>query len=90
MTDFYKRIDELLKKQKKSKDDLAKMLGLSSVQVFYNWKNLKKIPDMNTAFLIANFLNTSIEYLVTGEEKDIYKEKYENLKIKIKKALDDE
>lgn len=67
MKNFYNRIDELLKEQKKTKEDLANTIGLSSVQIFYNWKNLKKVPDVNTAFLIANFLNTSVEFLLTGK-----------------------
>ena len=69
MNDFYNRIDSLIKSQKKSKEELTKVLGLSSVQVFYNWKNLKKVPDINTAYRIAQFLDTTVEFLLTGENK---------------------
>ena len=89
MKEFYNRIEELLKEQKKTKEELIRIIGLSSVQVFYNWKNLKKVPDANTAYNIARYLGTSVEYLLTGEESDGYKDKYDDIKSAMQKVIDE-
>ena len=80
MLDFYKRIDKLLKQKKLSQKELSKFLDLSSVQIYSNWKQRDSIPSADMAVKIADFLETSVEYLIQGKEKDSYKEKYDNLK----------
>jgi transcriptional regulator with XRE-family HTH domain len=44
-------------------------------------------PDVFDALKMAQYLGTSVEYLITGEEKDIYKEKYETLKKNLELTL---
>ena len=90
MTEFYYRIDELLKENNLSQKELSAFIGLKSSQIFSNWKQRNTIPAANVAVKIAQFINTSVEYLVTGNEPDTYKEKYDNLKNKIESVLKEE
>lgn len=46
-------------------------------------------PDVFDTLKIAQFLGTSVEYLVTGEEKDIYKKKYDILIGNMTKVIDE-
>lgn len=78
MSIFNDRIDNLLKENGKTKKELAEYVGISP-QSFYDWKTRNTIPAADIAVKIAIFLNTSVEYLVTGEEKNIYKKKYDTL-----------
>lgn len=67
MLDFYTRIDELLKAKKSSQKELAEFLGLSSVQIYSNWKQRGSIPSADVSVKIASYLQTTVEYLVTGQ-----------------------
>ena len=80
MTEFYYRIDKLLKEKNLSQKELSAFIGLKSSQIFSNWKQRSTIPAANIAVKIAQYLNTSVEYLVTGKDDNIYKQKYENIK----------
>lgn len=88
MLDFYKRIDDLLSHKKKSQKDLSDFLQLTSSQIFSNWKQRNSIPSADVAVKIADYLDTSVEYLVTGNEKDTYKEKYDDLKSAMQELID--
>ena len=79
MLDFYTRIDDLLKEKKANQKDLAESIGLASAQVFTNWKSRNSIPSADIAYKIAAYLNTTVEFLVTGKETDVYKENFRNL-----------
>ena len=79
MLGFYERIDKILKEKKRSQKDLSEHLQISSAQVFANWKQRDFIPSADIAVKIAQYLGTTVEYLITGEEKNVYKEKYDNL-----------
>lgn len=84
MLDFFERIDVLLKEKKISQKDLCCAVGISSVQVFTNWKLRDSIPSADVAVKIARLLGVSVEYLVTGEENDSAKSELEELKRTIK------
>ena len=101
MLAFYERIDNLLKEKKYTQKDLSEYLKISSAQVFANWKQRDFIPSADIAVKIAQYLGTSVEYLITGKEtderleelrkeKDIYKEKYDNLRNTLKETLEGE
>ena len=82
MLGFYERIEELIKQKNTSQKDLSVYLELSTPQIFANWKQRGSIPPADTAVKIADFLDTSVEFLVTGQEKNIYKQKYDELRQK--------
>ena len=79
MSIFIEQVDKLLSENGKTKIELARYAGIST-QSFYDWKNRNTVPSADVAVKIAQFLNTTVEYLVTGEEKDIYKKKYDTLR----------
>lgn len=67
--DFFDRIEELLKKQKKTQKEFAEYVGFSAPQAYITQRTRKSLPRVDMAVKMAEFLNTSVEYLVTGEEK---------------------
>lgn len=80
MIDFFERIDELLKTKKLTQKDLCQGIGLASVQTYSNWKLRNSIPAADIAFKIAQYLNTTVEYLLTGSESNILAEENATLK----------
>lgn len=88
MNVFVERIDELLKKKNLSRNDLNSAIGLPK-NIIAQWKIRETIPAADVAVKIAQYLDTSVEYLVNGTEKDAYKEKYDNLKEAVQTALEE-
>lgn len=48
--------------------DVTRATGIKS-PVFSEWKKGKSRPNADKMLLIANFLGVTVEYLMTGEEK---------------------
>lgn len=88
MSCFYNRIDTLLKSKKLTNKDLSEHLGLSSVQIYANWKQRKTVPSASEAVKIAEFLGTSVEFLVTGSDTTGLAIENQKLKEKIQKITD--
>lgn len=88
MLGFYERIEKLIKQKNISQKDLSVYLELSTPQIFANWKQRGSIPPADTAVKIADFLDTSVEFLVTGQEKDIYKQKYDELRELVDESIE--
>lgn len=80
MNDFVERIDTLLAQQNKKRSNLYEAVTEINSHSIYDWTRRNTVPAADVAVKIAEFLNTSVEFLVTGKEKNIYKEKYDNLK----------
>lgn len=76
MNDFLKRVLEELDFLNASKADLARFLNVRKSTV-YSWFERDTIPAADTALKIADFLNVSLEYLVTGEKDESKKSKAE-------------
>lgn len=75
---FWNRIKELLKEQNKTQIELCELCGLN-LHAFRNKIALGTNPNVIDAYKIARYLNTSVEYLVTGKETNEYKKMYEDL-----------
>lgn len=75
---FVERINELLKLKGKSKAEFYKDLNLANNSITA-WGVKNQIPSADTALKIAQYLHTSVEYLLTGIESDEYKIKYDKL-----------
>ena len=88
--DFYNRVKEMVK----NKSNLTLRAFIESLNINYDsYNGLKRynnFPRADEAVKIAQALNTSVEYLMTGNEPDTYKEKYDNLKNKIESVLKEE
>lgn len=86
---FSERVEALLTEKGKTKIEVAAYAGITT-QTFYDWKKKGAVPSADTALKIAQYLGTSVEYLLTGTEKDLYKTKYNNLLAKIEDILNEE
>lgn len=84
--DFLKRIDFLLVKQGKKRADLAKNVGFSQ-QSYTDWKGRNTFPKVTILLECAEYLKTSVEYLITGKEKITYTD-YEKLTLEEKRLID--
>ena len=67
MSDFVNRIDELLAKQNKNRNDIYNDLNIAK-NLIGQWKQRNTIPAADIALKIAQYLNTTVEYLVNGTE----------------------
>ena len=67
--DVVDRIDTLLKNKNQKRQALADYAGIS-VQAFTNWSSRGNFPPSDIALKMAEFLNISIEYLITGKKPD--------------------
>ena len=85
MSIFIEQVDKLLSENGKTKIELARYAGIST-QSFYDWKNRNTVPSADVAVKIAQFLGTSVEYLVTGEDTNPLADENSRLKNKIQKA----
>lgn len=65
--DFWRRVKDLIKSQNTTQEWVANSANVSfsnlKQQIFHN-----RIPVADEAVRIAKALNTSVEYLVTGEQ----------------------
>lgn len=88
MEDFYSRIESLLKEQKKTQKEFAEAVGLSAPQAYITLRTRGTLPKADTALKMAQYLGTSVEYLLTGTEKDLYKGRFEKLLQEMQSVID--
>ena len=67
MNMFWEKLKDILEYQNISLKELCAKAGLKQ-QSIYNAITRKTFPSLETAVKIANALNVSVEYLVTGKE----------------------
>ena len=67
MKDLLRRIDELLAHMQRKRPWLAQRTGIK-LGTINTWFNRDTYPRADEAFRIADELNTTVEYLMTGEE----------------------
>ena len=65
--DIVFRIDSVLKKRNLKRKAVADAVGIS-LQPFTSWANRGSIPGADIAYHIAEYLNVSVEWLLTGKE----------------------
>lgn len=75
----YDRIKDLCKEKGVTQTEMCNACGMN-IQSHRGRITRNIAPDVFDTVKIAQFLNVSVEYLITGEEKNIYKEKYDNLR----------
>lgn len=79
---FVDRIDDLLKNQKKNRSNLYNDLNIPK-NLIGQWKQRGTIPSADIACKIAKYLNTTVEYLVTGNDKSPFESENRQLKLKL-------
>lgn len=67
MSDFTDRLEELLKGRNLTQANLADILNIRKATIS-EWKRNSTYPAANIALKIAKTLNTSVEYLLTGNK----------------------
>lgn len=63
------RIDKLLKERKENRNILAPAVGIRP-QTISGWSTRGTIPTADTALDIANYFGVSVEWLLTGRERE--------------------
>lgn len=63
---FWERFEQALEDNKITASELSRSLGVAS-SVIYAWKQRDSIPRADVAVKVARRLNTSVEYLMTGD-----------------------
>ena len=66
MLDFWSRVKEKLDYQDTTQRDLAEKIG-ESYNTLQSWINRNRLPNAEQAVRIAEALNSSVEFLVTGK-----------------------
>jgi len=66
---FWKRVNSLIKSQGTKQETLASECNIS-YQTFRGWVSRKTFPGGDETYRIAQALNTSVEYLVSGENPE--------------------
>lgn len=65
--DFVDRVDMILKQKNIKRMALATEIG-QTVQAFTDWKRRDSIPSVNIVVQISQYLDVSLEWLITGKE----------------------
>ncbi len=84
---FWERVKKLIKENSTTQEWLASQCDVSLGMV-KSWIFNKRLPDAAQAARIASALDTSVEYLVTGEDNSPYMEENAQLKDRIQKAVE--
>lgn len=64
-TNFVKRLDDLLKKNHLTRKAIAEICEIST-QSITDWSKRGNLPSADIVYKIAQTLNVSMEYLITG------------------------
>ena len=83
--DFYERIKNLCKEKSITQIELCEKTDIN-LQSHKNRIVRNVLPDSFDSFKIAQYLNTTVEYLVNGTESNPLKEEVTTLKEKIEQA----
>jgi transcriptional regulator with XRE-family HTH domain len=83
--DFWKRTKALIKARNVKQETICEETGIS-LGTLRGWITHSRLPDAAQAVRIAKALQTSVEYLVTGEDTNPLAQENAALKEKIQKA----
>ena len=76
---FWNRVNFLIKENNTTQQSLSVTCGFNPRRI-QNLSTGNRFPDVQEGILIAQVLNTTVEYLVTGKESSPYKEELDSLK----------
>ena len=78
-----------MKNKKISQEKMCTDLGMS-IYTLRSSISKQVLPRVDVAKTIADYLDTSVDFLLTGKESNIYKERLENLKTTIETVIQNE
>jgi transcriptional regulator with XRE-family HTH domain len=64
---FWKRVNSLIKSQKTKQESVSEQSGIN-YQTLRGWVTNHRFPGGDETYRIAQALNTTVEYLVCGED----------------------
>ena len=65
---FWERVNTLIKNSGKTQREISLLLDKDNPRKLQNWTAGKRLPDAEEAAVIAKSLNTTVEYLLAGED----------------------
>lgn len=86
---FWKNVSQIMKNKKISQETLCENIGIS-VWTLRGSISKQIFPRVDVAKQIADYLGTSVDFLLTGKESNEYKERLDNLKNSILKIVQEE
>ncbi len=86
---FWKNVNLIMKSKKISQDKMCTDLGMS-IYTLRSSISKQVLPRVDVAKTIADYLDTSIDFLLTGKETNTYKERLDNLKSEIENIIREE
>lgn len=84
---FIDRLEMKLKERNSSKLELAETLKIRR-PTLSEWKRTGAIPNAEVAIRIADYLNVSVEWLITGSDKSGYSDEEHELILKLRSLSD--
>ena len=69
-SNFWLRVKALIKAHNMSQRKFAEHCGFS-INTFTGWIYHKRVPELSSAYVIAFALGVSLEFLLSGKDKDI-------------------
>ena len=70
MKTFGQRLQQARNKKNMTQTVLANQIKVSSQKIISNWEKDVAKPEMDTLIIVAQILEVSIDWLLTGEEKE--------------------
>lgn len=85
--DFYENVKQLVKTNNLTLRSFIESLGIN-YDSYNSCKKYNNLPRADEAVKIAQALNTTVEYLVTGEETNKAQQELDTLKQKLKELIE--
>lgn len=85
--DFYENVKKLVKNNNFTLRIFIESLGIN-YDTYNGQKRLNNLPRADEAVKIAQALNTTVEFLVTGEETNKAQKELDTLKQKLKELIE--
>lgn len=85
--DFYENVKQLVKTNNLTLRSFIESLGIN-YDSYNSCKKYNNLPRADEAVKIAQALNTTVEFLVTGEESNKAQQELDTLKQKLKELIE--
>ena len=66
---FWRRVNKRIKDLKMTQEDVAKKMGINYA-TFRTWSHVKAFPKVNDIFVIAQVLETTMNFLLFGTDTE--------------------
>ncbi len=86
---FWKNISQVLKSKKISQEKMCEDIGIS-IWTLRGSISKQILPRVDIAKTIADYLGTSIDFLLTGTESNQYKQRLDSLKTGILELINND